>query len=86
MAKQRSIVAVMDAIFREIPDDFENKPMIEHTFKSIKQSIPYAAPERHIAFWHQLCEALNKYIGITDHEWAGRVGEIIRGERDVESK
>lgn len=71
MTKQRSLVAVIDAITAIAPD---LAPVLART----RTSALYAAPESAYLFWNETADALQRHAG--DHPKAVEIAAIFAGK------
>jgi len=65
----RNLPDVIDQIFAEIPDDFEDKETVSVQFGSIKQSSNFAPPELQTIWWCELAAVLEEHFFPADEDW-----------------
>ena len=58
----RDLNQVLDALVKQIPEDFEHRKDMVSEFNSVRESIPYTAPEAMSLRWEQCAEILTDYI------------------------
>jgi len=76
----RNIADVLDRCLAEIPIDFCNREIIESTFKSIKSSARYAAPELQPLHWTRAAEILASVLGTPTSDFRTKVADIFSGK------
>lgn len=76
----RPIDRVLEAVFRQIPDDFKYRDSIRRNFDDIIESVRYTAPEAIYLRWGEAAQTLLDYIPAPDFPWQETVRKIFNGE------
>ena len=78
------MIKIIEAIQKEIPDDFNYQEDIMIVLNEIKSSTLYSAPELMPYRWKQVAEELQAFLGTPDTEWKKRIADIFMGKIKVE--
>ena len=75
--KYRNVLKVIEAIKKEIPDDWEGSANFIHGLDDVIDSSNYRAPEAYSVNYDQLGMQLGNHLGEPDVDWKKRIADIF---------
>jgi len=78
----RDLGSVMDAMLRQVPQDFQHRESLVRRFGFVRDSLPYTAPELLYMRWEQCAEILGDYIPEPIDEWQKTLADIFNAVID----
>lgn len=77
----RPLDLVLEAVYKQIPEDFDHRLDIRREFDDIIESLRYTAPEAQYLRWEQAVETLVAYVPVGTI-WENEIRRIINAEVD----
>lgn len=75
----RNISEVLEACFKEVPEDFKYRLELRKELESIMSSARYAAPEAMHLQWDRASRVFQYYIGPPKDGWQARIAILYAG-------
>lgn len=80
----RNIADVVDAIKRQIPDEYEQKNELVTSLDKVVTDSVYKAPEQQYQVFEEVSIALSIYLGNPDSPWKEKVAGIFSDKLDLD--